>query len=298
MDSLKSSAFHEQSNQNRSGLISSYAPPAILAQPEPVIQCYLGGLVTIKVGVSGFNIFFNWEQILGDNVVFIGKTNEPHLILGPINQHHLNSQYRMIAIDQYGQFVVTQTTRLELKQSEQTHHESITRTFQSDHIPRQHRNPFTGMLDRPSNREFEKTLSAYNSANNIPPPEIDFGDILKRCERRHEELDSFIVAANQKLKRLNSKENFIDISYSPRYTVQPQDQKVQIGGSIKVESLAIYVNTYRWYHDGNRLDCMDSTLWIWNVGFEDAGLYSVVATNKHGFTESEVIRVTVHLPSA
>ena len=287
--------------------------------------------MTIKVGVSGFNLSFNWEQILGDNVAFIGKTNEPHLILGPINQHHLNSQYRMIAIDQYGQFVVTKTTRLELKQSEQTHHESITRTFQSDHIPRQHRNPFTGMLDRPSNREFERTLSAYNSANNIPPPEIDFGDIIKRSEKCNEKLDSLIVTANQKLKRLDSKENpidfgdilkpseklheklnlfnytanqrlkrliskenSIDIGYSPRYTVQPQDQEVQKGGSIKVESLAICVNTYRWYHDGNPLNCMDSTLWIWNVGFEDAGLYSVVATNKHGFTESRVIRVTVH----
>ena len=97
-------------------LISNRPTPAISVQPEPVMECYLGGYATIMVGVSGCTSF-RWEEICGSNVTYLRDTARPMLTLFPISYHHLNCQYRMLATDQHGNSVVTQTSRFILKQN-------------------------------------------------------------------------------------------------------------------------------------------------------------------------------------
>ena len=125
-------------------------------------------------------------------------------------------------------------------------------------------------------------------------PNIDIGNILQNIQGSLDLPTKSWELPNRQLVQFESNDGAKENNDLPRFIRQPQNQEINSGGNLKLESKAIRVDTYQWYHNGEPFQCRDNNLCIFNVGPNHDGIYSVLAHNQCGLVESDVVKVKVY----
>lgn len=83
----------------------------------------------------------------------------------------------------------------------------------------------------------------------------------------------------------------------PTITAHPEDQTVEVGGSVTFTVSANNATGFQWQRNGSNISgATDSSLTINNVSEEDAGNYRVRVSNEHGTTVSDVASLSIDVP--
>ena len=258
-----------------------------MIQPEPIIDCTLGGYVTISPLVSGFNLTYSWHIIYPNNK-FDVLANEFHskLTLGPINSRHLSVKYRMLATDGYGNSVYTDISSLQINVPAKT------RSFE---LVKLEYHPLSRVHS--SERDPFKEIEMSNYSNSNLKNSRSIGNIFEDIHSEREKIVEFIKDASFSLEKMNSKENQRNFGKNvdlPVFIDQPQSCEIYAGQDLMLECSASKTRFFTWYIDGEPIRGNNSNKLIIHFATkQNEGVYTCTARNEYGFAVSKSVNVVL-----
>ena len=260
--------------------------PEVTIQPESIMDCTMGGYVTISPLVKGISLTYSWQIIHPDNYIeFLANEHHLNLTLGPITRRHLTMRYRMLATDCYGNSVYTNVSTMQLSAPIKTKRFELA-ILDSHPISLGHR------LEKDPFKGYENWVENNSSRNNFSNVET----IFEKVNRDIEKIKEVIKDANISLDQMNSQENIRNPNniYLPVFISQPLNSKLFPGQDLLLECNASKARSYTWYFNSEPIrGYNNNSLRISMVTKENEGAYSCAVRNEFGFVLSECVTVSV-----